>query len=143
MALPSVSSRLEGWALHLAHLSLLTPPEGALDAAIADVLDRLRQRTPEAGLPGLEPVAVVRGLFRRAGTDPTRYRPSSEGLARRVLRGDGFPRIAPVVELRSPDGRQRLLEQGPLVQQAETMMTELVRDLGLEPAEGDANASAS
>jgi DNA/RNA-binding domain of Phe-tRNA-synthetase-like protein len=41
----------------------------------------------------------VRKLFRAAGCDPTRYRPSSEALLRRVLKGDALPAIHPLVDL--------------------------------------------
>ncbi len=44
-------------------------------------------------------VNAVRQLFRQAGCDPTRYRPSSEALLRRVLKGDDLPRIHPLVDL--------------------------------------------
>jgi DNA/RNA-binding domain of Phe-tRNA-synthetase-like protein len=43
-------------------------------------------------------VAAVRRLFREAGTDPTRYRPSSEALLRRVLKGEELPAIHPLVD---------------------------------------------
>lgn len=41
----------------------------------------------------------IRKLFRAAGTDPTRYRPSNEALLRRLLKGEGMPRISPIVDL--------------------------------------------
>jgi DNA/RNA-binding domain of Phe-tRNA-synthetase-like protein len=44
-------------------------------------------------------VQRVRRLFSRVGADPTRYRPAPEALLRRVLRGEPFPRILPVVDL--------------------------------------------
>jgi DNA/RNA-binding domain of Phe-tRNA-synthetase-like protein len=42
-----------------------------------------RQFTPEQVME-LEAVRAVRGMFRAWGIDPARYRPSSEGLLRRV-----------------------------------------------------------
>jgi DNA/RNA-binding domain of Phe-tRNA-synthetase-like protein len=42
---------------------------------------------------------AARALYRRFGTDPTRHRPSSEALARRVRRGDGLPRINSLVDV--------------------------------------------
>ena len=44
-------------------------------------------------------VAELRRLFRQAGTDPTRYRPSSEALLRRILKGDEIPDIHAFVDL--------------------------------------------
>lgn len=44
-------------------------------------------------------VAALRRLFKAAGTDPARYRPSSEALLRRLLKGDELPAIHPLVDL--------------------------------------------
>jgi DNA/RNA-binding domain of Phe-tRNA-synthetase-like protein len=41
----------------------------------------------------------ARALYRRFGVDPTRYRPSSEALLRRVRRGGGLPRINSLVDI--------------------------------------------
>jgi DNA/RNA-binding domain of Phe-tRNA-synthetase-like protein len=41
----------------------------------------------------------MRRLFRAAGCDPTRYRPSSEALLRRIVRGEEIPAIQPLVDL--------------------------------------------
>ena len=43
--------------------------------------------------------APARALYRRFGTDPTRMRPSSEALLRRVRRGDPLPRINSLVDV--------------------------------------------
>jgi DNA/RNA-binding domain of Phe-tRNA-synthetase-like protein len=40
----------------------------------------------------------ARALYRRFGTDPTRHRPSSEALLRRVRRGDPLPRVNSLVD---------------------------------------------
>jgi DNA/RNA-binding domain of Phe-tRNA-synthetase-like protein len=52
-------------------------------------------RSP-ATIPGL---AAARELYRAFGIDPTRTRPSSEALLRRVLQGKGLPRILNAVDL--------------------------------------------
>jgi DNA/RNA-binding domain of Phe-tRNA-synthetase-like protein len=44
-------------------------------------------------------VRAIRKLFRAAGCDPTRYRPSSEALLRRVLKTGELPAISPAVDL--------------------------------------------
>ena len=49
-----------------------------------------------ADIPG---VAETRGLFHRLGLDPTKTRPSSEALLRRVLQGKGLPRVNPIVDV--------------------------------------------
>ncbi len=49
-----------------------------------------------AEIPGLAP---ARELYRAFGIDPTRTRPSSEALLRRVLKGKTLPRISSAVDL--------------------------------------------
>jgi DNA/RNA-binding domain of Phe-tRNA-synthetase-like protein len=43
--------------------------------------------------------ASVRSMYRRFGVDPTKTRPSSEALLRRVRKGDGLPRINALVDI--------------------------------------------
>jgi DNA/RNA-binding domain of Phe-tRNA-synthetase-like protein len=50
----------------------------------------------QADLPGL---AEVRAMFHRLDIDPTKTRPSSEALLRRVLQGKGLPHVNPVVDV--------------------------------------------
>lgn len=47
----------------------------------------------------IEALAPARQLYRAFGIDPTRTRPSSEALLRRVLAGKPFPRISSAVDL--------------------------------------------
>lgn len=49
-----------------------------------------------ADIPG---VAEARSLFHRLGIDPTKTRPSSEALLRRVLQGKGLPTVNPAVDV--------------------------------------------
>src|SRR5213595_3425977 len=50
--------------------------------------------------PGEIPmVKQIRAIFHRAGLDPTRYRPSSESLLRRAVKGKGLYWINSVVDL--------------------------------------------
>lgn len=44
-------------------------------------------------------IAAVRGLQKSFGFDPTRYRPSSEALLRRVLKGQGLHQINTAVDV--------------------------------------------
>ena len=89
---PEVDIKLAGWQLFWAELKVkgngaeLTQEREALPS---------RLRTILKGLPIAEHPTVrsVRSLFRNAGCDPTRYRPSSEALARRISRGEPFPSI--------------------------------------------------
>lgn len=49
-----------------------------------------------ADIPG---VAETRALFHQLDLDPTKTRPSSEALLRRVLQGKGLPRVNPAVDV--------------------------------------------
>lgn len=51
---------------------------------------------PPSSIPGLAP---ARRLYRAFGIDPTRTRPSSEALWRRVVRGKPLPRVSGPVDL--------------------------------------------
>jgi DNA/RNA-binding domain of Phe-tRNA-synthetase-like protein len=76
---------------------------GPASAALLEELDRTRRglaseyagREPSS-IPGLAP---ARELYRRIGVDPTRTRPSSEALLRRVMRGKPLPSILNAVDL--------------------------------------------
>ena len=73
------------------------PP--AFDQEVEAVTARLLGRhsgKPPADIPG---VAETRALFHRLDVDPTRTRPSSEALLRRVLQGKGLPRVNPAVDV--------------------------------------------
>ena len=68
--------------------------EERLDAPLAEVAARMRAVTESADL-----TAAVRAMYRRFGVDPTKTRPSSEALLRRVRKGDPLPRINNVVDV--------------------------------------------
>jgi DNA/RNA-binding domain of Phe-tRNA-synthetase-like protein len=95
-----VRFELPGWALFWA---LLEPAESDHSAELAALRARVAQEARARHTPGelsAHPtVAALRTLFRAAGTDPTRYRPSSEALLRRLLKGDELPEIHPLVDL--------------------------------------------
>ena len=44
-------------------------------------------------------VGPARALYRRFGTDPTRVRPSSEALLRRLKKGESLPRVNSLVDV--------------------------------------------
>jgi len=67
----------------------------ALEAALAAMQGQVRQCGPGAE----EALAAVRTMYRRVGLDPTKTRPSSEALLRRVRRGDRFPRVNTLVDV--------------------------------------------
>ena len=63
-----------------------------LDAPLADVESRVRVHPPEES-------HAVRTMYRRIGLDPTKTRPSSEALLRRIRKGDRLPRINTLVDI--------------------------------------------
>jgi DNA/RNA-binding domain of Phe-tRNA-synthetase-like protein len=65
------------------------------DAVCARVQARFGPKQP-SDIPG---VSENRSMFHRLGVDPTKTRPSSEALLRRVLQGKGLPSIHPVVDV--------------------------------------------
>jgi len=44
-------------------------------------------------------IAAVRTMYKKVGVDPTKTRPSSEALLRRVRRGDELPRVNSLVDI--------------------------------------------
>jgi DNA/RNA-binding domain of Phe-tRNA-synthetase-like protein len=67
-------------------------PRADFDAEVA--------RTEAAARAGrVADPSAARMLYRRFGVDPTRHRPSSEALLRRVGRGDPLPRVNSLVDV--------------------------------------------
>ncbi|MBI4885515.1 MAG: hypothetical protein HY824_00330 [Acidobacteria bacterium] len=66
--------------------------EPRLDAPLAAAEAAVRARPPDD-------TAAVRTMYKRVGIDPTKRRPSSEALLRRVQKGDGLPRINSMVDV--------------------------------------------
>jgi DNA/RNA-binding domain of Phe-tRNA-synthetase-like protein len=79
----------------------------ALDAPLSAAAARMRSAAEPPGLPtgpagwgGLaEITAAVRAMYRRVGIDPTKTRPSSEALLRRIRKGGELPRINSLVDI--------------------------------------------
>jgi DNA/RNA-binding domain of Phe-tRNA-synthetase-like protein len=94
-----VELELEGRQLFWAHVSVGTDQSG-LPMLRYRVAAGVRTRFPDVPAIAAHPVvAALRGLFRAAGCDPTRYRPSSEALLRRLVKGAELPAIHPLVDL--------------------------------------------
>jgi DNA/RNA-binding domain of Phe-tRNA-synthetase-like protein len=96
---PVVVHVLEGWTLFWAELELRGNAREALTALRTEVAGRARASHTIEGLAAHPTAAAVRRLFRQAGCDPTRHRPSSEALLRRLLKGEELPAIHPLVDL--------------------------------------------
>jgi DNA/RNA-binding domain of Phe-tRNA-synthetase-like protein len=104
-----VTHELAGWELFWVRLAAApgdafasgnTGQEQALDDLRRQAGERARADWGSAEKLAADPtVAALRSLFRAAGCDPTRYRPSSEALLRRLLKGEPLPAIHPLVDL--------------------------------------------
>jgi DNA/RNA-binding domain of Phe-tRNA-synthetase-like protein len=68
--------------------------EPRLDAPLTAAASAMRHASEAADI-----TAAVRTMYKRVGLDPTKTRPSSEALLRRVRRGDELPRINSLVDL--------------------------------------------
>lgn len=73
------------------------------DAELADLLqkvcDQKRAQWTLEGLAEAPFTRAVRAMFRSWGMDPSKYRPSSEALLRRVVQGKGLYRVSNVVDV--------------------------------------------
>ncbi len=94
-----VDHQLDGWQLAWAALEIISDDTSALAALSLETFSEVRAEHGSALSPELPEVAAMRRLFRAAGCDPTRYRPSSEALLRRVLKGEDLAPIHPFVDL--------------------------------------------
>ena len=65
-----------------------------LDGPLASAAESLQTAT---GLE--EATAATRAMYKRCGIDPTKTRPSSEALLRRVRKGDPLPRVNGLVDI--------------------------------------------
>jgi DNA/RNA-binding domain of Phe-tRNA-synthetase-like protein len=66
--------------------------EPRLDAVLAAAENGVRAHPPDDA-------AAVRTMYKRVGIDPTKRRPSSEALLRRVRKGEPLPRINAMVDV--------------------------------------------
>ena len=73
---------------------MAVPHEPRLDEPLRRAAAAMRQATESADI-----TAAVRTMYKRVGIDPTKTRPSSEALLRRVRRGDELPRVNSLVDV--------------------------------------------
>lgn len=79
---------------------LAVAPSGAdLAREIEGKCAELGRKFTVESLAQSDAVLAVRAMFRRWGLDPSKYRPSSEALLRRVIQGKGLYNVANVVDL--------------------------------------------
>lgn len=95
----TITHELTGWDLFWVLLEQVSGNEESLAVLRRTVSERARGSLSLETLSSNPTIAAVRGLFRAAGCDPTRHRPASEALLRRVLKGEDLPVIHPLVDL--------------------------------------------
>lgn len=95
----NVHKELDGWTLFWADLELSAVEDDRLAELRRGVAEQARERFVPKSLAEHPVIAALRRLFRASGCDPTRYRPSSEALLRRLLKGAELPSIQPLVDI--------------------------------------------
>src|SRR4051812_45352947 len=89
--LPEISSIVRPGVLWLEGAAVVDR-EPRMDAPLAASEAAVRPNPPQE-------IAAVRTMYKRVGIDPTRTRPSSEALLRRVRKGEPLPRINSMVDV--------------------------------------------
>src|SRR5277367_4501520 len=75
------------------------PADENLARLMDEVCDRARREFTVESLAEAEPTRAVRAMFRSWDVDPSKYRPSSEALLRRVVQGKGLYRVSNIVDI--------------------------------------------
>ena len=75
------------------------PAGPELAQLVDEVSESIRRKFSLETLAESEPSRAVRAMFRSWGVDPSKYRPSSEALQRRVVQGKGLYRVSNVVDI--------------------------------------------
>jgi len=75
------------------------PASEELYRVMHEACEAKRREFTVESLADAEAVRSVRGMFREWGMDPSKYRPSSEALLRRVVQGKGLYRVSNVVDM--------------------------------------------
>ncbi len=88
---PELESIVRPGVLWLAG-AVVTDREPRLDVPLAAAEAAIRAHPPDE-------IAAVRTMYKKVGIDPTKRRPSSEALLRRVRKGEPLPRINSMVDV--------------------------------------------
>ncbi len=75
------------------------PADSQLANLMDQICDRKRGGLTTEALAEAESTRAVRAMFRAWGVDPSKYRPSSEALLRRVIQGKGLYRVSNLVDI--------------------------------------------
>ncbi len=90
-----------GFAVHVGMLDFNIGVRDSDEALVSAIADGARLRLEElmGEAASTDPViADIRAAFKACGKDPSRYRPSSESLTRRVISGKGLFKVNNVVD---------------------------------------------
>jgi DNA/RNA-binding domain of Phe-tRNA-synthetase-like protein len=102
LELITVATEFEGAArlgiLQIDGLKVGDSPE-EVKAMLNGLAEEFARRYKDEPLGEIPTVRKIRAIFHRSGLDPTRYRPSSESLLRRAVKGKGLYFINSVVDL--------------------------------------------
>jgi DNA/RNA-binding domain of Phe-tRNA-synthetase-like protein len=77
----------------------VAPSDADLTNQMDEACERIRREFTVESLADAERIRAVRSMFRAWGVDPSKYRPSSEALLRRVVQGKGLYRVSNLVDI--------------------------------------------
>jgi DNA/RNA-binding domain of Phe-tRNA-synthetase-like protein len=77
----------------------VVPVDEGLAKLMDEISERKRNEFTVESLAEAPAVRAVRAMFREWGMDPSKYRPSSEALLRRVVQGKGLYRVSNAVDI--------------------------------------------
>lgn len=97
----AVSTRLPRFSLGILHYSgaAVSDSPKMLQGRINYFVESYRLEQDASRLTDIEGIREWRACFKRLGIDPSRYRPSSEALIRRLLQGNAFFWINSAVDI--------------------------------------------
>jgi DNA/RNA-binding domain of Phe-tRNA-synthetase-like protein len=96
---PDLVGVLRAGVMRLDHLTLPADGGDALWQELTQTAHACRERWGQLTAGQVPGVDEARRLYRAVGIEPTKTRPSSEALLRRVIKGKGLYRIHPLVDL--------------------------------------------
>ena len=98
---PEVAEAVPGARLVVLAFEEVTVRErhDALWAEMQEAMRRVADQYPDGKYSGDEALQAVRRFYHRLGVDPTKWRPASEALVRRVVRGKDLYRINSAVDI--------------------------------------------
>lgn len=97
---PALRERFTGLNAHLIGVDRLRirGSDENLDAFAETLVTEFRERLVLENLRDEPTIRAYRDFYWRVGVDPTKIRPASEALLRRILQGKAFPRVNTLVD---------------------------------------------